>query len=73
MQRANNQKHTSHGNQNKVPSGYNENQSRMANHVIPEEPTRENDPESNYNNSLERMGQNIGKLSDSKQDKFRSF
>jgi len=34
----------------------------MANHVIPEEPTRENEQETNYNNSLERMGQNIGKL-----------
>ena len=39
---------------------HNENASRLANRTIPEEPTRED--QETYNNSIERMGQNIGKL-----------
>ena len=45
---------------NKMGSAANENASRLANRTITEEPGKE-DNETNYNNSIERMGQNIGK------------
>jgi hypothetical protein len=45
---------------NKTGSAANENASRLANRTITEEPGKE-DNETNYNNSIERMGQNIGK------------